>query len=153
MRRVQGRIEITPVIFFLSVFFGTLALDQSVKLIARTYPETTGTFFRLTENSGIAFSIPFDTTLLRIILLAVLFFLMILSARSIMRGRLAEIVCYALLLGGGVSNSMDRLRFGAVHDIFVLPGGLLFNLADVAILAGIFFLFILWRKKSTPHPS
>ncbi len=140
MRRVQGRIEITPVIFFL-VFFGTLALDQGVKRLLETYPETTGTFFRLTENSGLVFSIPLSRTLIWIMLIAVLFFLLILSVRSIMRGRLAEIISFALLLGGGVSNGMDRLRVGAVHDTFALPGGLLFNLADIAIIVGV-FLFV-----------
>lgn len=151
MRRVQRRIEITSVNFFLFVFLGTLALDQGVKLIVRTYPPTAGAFFRFTENSGIAFSIPFGSAFLWIMLIAVLFFLIFLCARSIARGRLVPTICYALLLGGGVSNGMDRLQWGAVHDTFALPGGLLFNMADIAIIVGIFLL--LWPKKFTPHPS
>ncbi len=126
-------------------------LDQAVKFVVQTYPEITGTFFRLTENSGIAFSIPFSNTLLLIILIVVLFFLSILCVQSIRRGDRMEIVCYALLLGGGISNSMDRLRFGAVHDTFALPGGLLFNFADSAIVVGIFLL--LWHKRFTPRQS
>lgn len=149
---MQRRVEITSVIFFLLVFGGTLALDQGAKFIFRTYPEISGAFFRLTENSGIAFSIPFSSKLLGALLFVILFFLTILCIRSIRCGNVRETVCYALLLGGGVSNSMDRLRFGVVHDIFVLPGGLLFNLADVAIIAGIFLLFV-WRKKFILHPS
>lgn len=148
---MQRRIELTFVNFFLFIFFGTLVLDQSVKLIARTYPEITGTFFRLTENSGIAFSIPIASTLLRVILVVIIFFLIILCVRSMKRRRIMEIICYALLLGGGVSNSMDRFRLGAVQDTFALPGGLLFNVADVAIIVGI--LLFLWPKKSILRPS
>ena len=80
-------------------------------------------------------------------LTTVLFFLLVLSARSIMRGRLVEIISSALLLGGGVSNGMDRLRVGAVHDTFALPGGLLFNLADIAIIVGV----ILFIRPVTKH--
>ena len=151
MCRVQRRIEIAPVIFFLLFFGGTLAIDQSVKFIAQTYPETAGTFFRLTENSGIAFSIPFSSTPLSLILVVILFSLSILCVQSIRHGRRNEVLRYELLLGGGISNSIDRFRFGAVQDTFALPGGLFLNLADLAILAGIFLL--LWHKRSTPHPS
>lgn len=151
MRCMQRRTDITFVIFFCLFFLSTLVLDQGVKFVVQTYPEITGTFFRLTENSGIAFSIPFSNTPLQIILIGILFFLSILCVRSIRRGDRMETICYAFLLGGGISNSMDRLRFGAVHDTFALPGGLLFNLADIAILTGIFLL--LWHKKFTPLPS
>ena len=152
MRYLQRRIEITSVTFFLFVFFTTLILDQGVKYSVQRYSDATGSFFRFTENSGIAFSIPMNHTLLWGGLIAILFFLLILCRRSIVKKRVMESMAYALILGGGVGNSMDRIRFGAVHDTFVLPGGLLFNMADLAIIIGLLFL-LLWPRKSTPLPS
>lgn len=65
-------------------------------------------------------------------------------ARSRDRG---ELVAWALLLGGGFSNLMDRvLRDGRVVDFMNLGLGPLrtgiFNLADVAITAGVVFLLL-----------
>ena len=51
------------------------------------------------------------------------------------RGRLPAWVP-GLLIGGALSNLVDRLLLGAVRD--VLPGpGVLWNLADLAVLVGI----------------
>jgi len=50
----------------------------------------------------------------------------------------------ALLVGGGVSNVLDRLAFGAVRDWLPLPLlGLSNNLADWAITAGL--AAVVWR--------
>lgn len=59
---------------------------------------------------------------------------------------------YALLLGGGLSNFMDRVRTGSVTDYIRFPefpvkkiSNLVFNLSDFSIFAGVFCL--LFRKK------
>lgn len=57
-----------------------------------------------------------------------------------------ELVSFALLLTGGIGNLIDRIRFdGVVIDFMILGIGSLrtgvFNVADVAIMAGIFLLF------------
>lgn len=59
---------------------------------------------------------------------------------------------YALLLGGGLSNFIDRMKKGSVTDYIRFPefpvkkiSNLVFNMSDFAIFAGIFCL--LFRKK------
>lgn len=52
-----------------------------------------------------------------------------------LRGRLSAWVP-ALLLGGAVSNLADRIALGAVRD-FVPTPGVLWNLADLAVVVGI----------------
>jgi signal peptidase II len=42
----------------------------------------------------------------------------------------------AVLLGGAVGNLIDRLRWGYVLDFIQVPGFLVFNLADTAIVVG-----------------
>jgi signal peptidase II len=48
----------------------------------------------------------------------------------------------ALLLGGALGNLADRARDGAVIDFVDLPRWPTFNLADVAIVAGVVLLVI-----------
>lgn len=58
---------------------------------------------------------------------------------------------YALILGGGLSNLLDRYRYGYVKDYFVFPKArpkrlrnIVFNLGDLLIFAGAFLY--LFRK-------
>ena len=48
----------------------------------------------------------------------------------------------ALLLGGALGNLADRVRDGAVTDFIDLPLWPTFNLADVAITAGVLLLLL-----------
>lgn len=63
-----------------------------------------------------------------------------------------QVVGYAVIAGGGLSNWVDRARFGGVVvDFMNLGVGSLrtgiFNVADLAIIAGIVVLFVDgWRK-------
>jgi len=51
-----------------------------------------------------------------------------------------------LIAGGAISNAIDRLAYGAVADFFHLHWGALsffvFNIADVAISAGVLLLVV-----------
>ena len=47
----------------------------------------------------------------------------------------------ALVAGGTVGNTLDRIRFGSVRDFLVTPWAIV-NLADVAVAAGVIGLAI-----------
>ena len=51
-------------------------------------------------------------------------------------------IAVGLLAGGAIGNLVDRLRLGAVVDFIDLPVWPAFNLADVAIVAGVVLLVI-----------
>ncbi len=56
-----------------------------------------------------------------------------------------------LAAGGAAGNLVDRLRFGTVVDFLDFGVWPVFNLADVAIVAGAFLLgFHLWRDAPQP---
>lgn len=56
-----------------------------------------------------------------------------------------------LLLGGALSNTLDRILQGGVVDIIALSGGSRFNLADVMIVLGALALIrSAWRQPATP---
>ncbi len=54
---------------------------------------------------------------------------------STRRGEL-RIWIAACLLGGSLANLVDRIAFGSVHDFLATPW-IVFNLADVAVVAGL----------------
>ena len=61
----------------------------------------------------------------------------------------ADEVALALIIGGGIGNLIDRLRFaGRVSDFLYLSAGPLhtgvFNVADMAITFGIVWLVLSW---------
>lgn len=62
-----------------------------------------------------------------------------------------QVLPLALILGGGVSNLFDRLVHGKVIDFMNIGIGELrtgiFNIADMAIMAGIIWLLIAGLKK------
>jgi signal peptidase II len=51
-----------------------------------------------------------------------------------------------LLTGGALGNLADRLRDGSVIDFFDPPGWPTFNVADVAIVAGIATIVLLQMR-------
>lgn len=57
-------------------------------------------------------------------------------------------VYLVLIFGGGVSNVFDRFYYGGAIDMFSIPGLILFNLADIALLGGVLCLIVeLWHQK------
>ncbi len=134
----------------LFLFVIVLGTDQVTKMIATTHSLWwQGAFFRLTKNEGIAFSVPLRGAFLWALLLCAIFFLAVFYMQSYRRGHMLHMMSIVGIIAGGASNSIDRFRFGAVIDIFALPGGLLFNIADISIFIGI--LFLIWPNKFSPH--
>ena len=48
----------------------------------------------------------------------------------------------ALIAGGMLGNTLDRIRFGSVRDFLVVPGAIV-NLADLAVAAGMIALVVM----------
>ncbi len=64
---------------------------------------------------------------------------------------LRELVATALFVGGGIGNLIDRVAQGYVVDFMWLGRGVLatnvFNVADLAVVAGALMFLWGWRKK------
>jgi signal peptidase II len=98
--------------------------------------------FEHTRNSGVAFGLAGDVPSLLIgatlvILIGVLVFLALRDDAVPMIWLPA-----ALLIGGALGNLADRVRDGAVTDFIDLPLWPIFNLADIAIVAGVILLLL-----------
>ncbi len=94
------------------------------------------------RNTGIAFGLFADATSIVIILTAcAIGALVVFFARSARRHPLLP-VAVGLVLGGSVSNLVDRLRLGHVTDFLDLDYWPAFNLADTFIVVGVGLLFL-----------
>jgi signal peptidase II len=94
------------------------------------------------RNDGVAFGLGGDISAVVIgATIAVLVGLLVYLA---VRGRGGWLVWLpaALLVGGALGNLADRVRDGAVTDFIDLPLWPTFNLADVAIVAGVLLLLV-----------
>jgi signal peptidase II len=134
----------------------TLAIDQASKLwllfvfgIAHRGVVTVTPFFDLVLawNVGISFGwFQNDSPVAQIVLMLVKAVAVIVLAIWMARSRTAiATIALGLIIGGAVGNAIDRFAYGAVVDfaLFHLQIGgkpfnwYVFNLADVAIVAGV----------------
>ncbi len=114
--------------------------------------EIIGSFFRFnfTQNANIAFSLPFNQSLIIIIDSIVILFLIsyIVSAVLSRKYKHFELIPLTFLSFGAISNLLDRLRFGYVVDYLDLKYFTVFNLADIMIVASICYLLIRLNKNT-----
>ena len=137
----------------LNVLIATFALDQAVKLwllagyrIAEKGRVAVTPFFDLVfvKNPGISYSLFEQESFLGQILLAVFG---VVAAMALWvwlaRGATSRLmaVSLGLIMGGALGNALDRVLIGGVADFFSLHAygfyWYVFNIADVAIVAGV----------------
>ena len=101
------------------------------------------------RNKGVAFGLGGDISavLIGVTIVALVGLLVFLAARG-RRGVMVWLPA-ALLLGGALGNLADRVRDGAVTDFIDLPLWPTFNLADVAIVVGVFLLLLDVERSNT----
>jgi len=139
---------------FLFLFFSfcIFIIDRLTKYLAFKLPAT-GVFifnnlnFKLYLNQGIAFSLP----LAQIVTIIISGLIIIGLIGFIIKSYNLKIYIYLtpslLIIVGAFSNLIDRIKFSGVVDFidfWVLPA---FNLADVYIIIGIFWLIILLNNR------
>jgi len=126
-----------------------VAVDQGTKAIARSLVARGDRveilpFLHIenVRNKGVAFGLGGDISVILIgaTIAALVGLLVFLAARG--RGGWLVWLPAALLVGGALGNLADRVRDGAVTDFIDFPLWPTFNLADVAIVAGVILLLI-----------
>ena len=109
-----------------------LALDDEIEIV--------GPFsIHHVQNSGIAFGLFPDATAAVIAITSVAVGWMLVFLPGRVRHPVLP-VALGLLIGGSVSNLVDRVRLGHVTDFLDLRYWLAFNLADVCIVVGVALL-------------
>lgn len=140
------------------LFFFTLVFDQSTKYLARTQLSETQPFeiwpghfkFQLVHNTGAFLSLgaswPEPVRISILIVFVILFLFFVWRSMVSDKSTLKQKICYAVILGGGIGNLIDRISQGEVTDFIWLGWGVLqtgvFNVADMGILFGVLALIL-----------
>ncbi|HEV7923095.1 MAG TPA: signal peptidase II [Thermoanaerobaculia bacterium] len=158
-------------LLIVSIVALVIIVDQWTKVWARVHLETPREWLGglvalfVTENSGAFLSLGANLPpMARTILFGVFVGLTLaFAAYALVTGRVRAGEAYAvsLVVGGGIGNLIDRVaRGGRVTDFIYMEAGPLhtgvFNVADVAITAGVIWLFLasLTARPRTPaHPA
>jgi len=150
-QRLARRINVSVVVWAL----GLTVADTLSKwwarhaLATKAYHLLGPLWLRLTYNSGISFSLnssgPVVTTLFTLAIVLIVMFVAAQAARGL------ATIGFGLLLGGGVSNEIDRL-VRVPHQVtdFISVGWFpVFNLADAAVTVGFAVLLVALLRGST----
>lgn len=122
--------------FFIALLFFVAIADRITKIIALLFlnqgvvvlNESFLSFIHIPKIYGLT-------------LVGILFFVCLGWLLSAQRNKRSYIPLLYILLGMG-SNVTDRIIYGGVVDWIRFPGVSVFNIADVCIIMGVFFLFI-----------
>lgn len=146
--------------FYILLFFLIVVLDRVTKFFAlsllQEYTVNNYLSLWLTFNPGINFGLLrtnnyFGLLLLNTIIGSVLliffFFVLYKSERDPL-----SLIPNILILAGGISNYFDRFYYNGVIDFIVFSAKgwswPAFNIADVAIVTGIFFMLLFYKNKN-----
>ena len=137
--------------FFSKIYISNL-LDNNETIIFTNY-----IILEKFYNKGIAFSIfNSDSALINYIILFIIILIIAFIIRLFLtqfnKLKQNEVIAYSLIIGGAVGNMIDRIMHGYVLDFifihynnFYFPA--IFNLADVSISLGVFFLLLAYLKE------
>lgn len=105
------------------------------------------------RNTGIAFGLFSDATTLVVVLTGTAVAAMVWFFHRAGRRHPLLPVSLGVLLGGSVSNLVDRVRNGYVTDFIDFDYWPAFNLADTFIVAGVVLLFVALVASDRTSPS
>ena len=127
-----------------------LAQGRSVKVfdyLYMTHVRNHGGIFGLFQGKG------WLVALVSVVFLAGLVLFVVFGSRV----RKFEYLCFGLIVGGGISNVLDRVFYGSVIDFIDIRGiphwHYIFNAADVCIHLGVWPLLLLSFFMRDPQPT
>lgn len=128
-----------PIIALLMI--GFVVLDQLIKKMALSSLSspvylTNYLGLEISKNYGIAFGLRISPEIFYFVVLAYFVWLIKGKVLDLKNMESREILGAGLILSGALGNIIDRIRFGYIIDYINFKDIIIFNLADVLILAG-----------------
>lgn len=147
-------------IIILAISFIAFTIDRLTKFYFVNYPHKSLVvhedilLFEIHKNQGVAFGLLLNNWIFYFsisILTIILFYLL---ADNLKKKNYYLIACLSFIIIGGLSNLLDRFRFGAVIDFINVPFWSIFNLSDCyIIIAIIFWLVYLFKYEKVSKKS
>lgn len=153
---------IQRLVWLVAIIVGVVLLDQLVKQwivdwlgpgTAASRVELLGSFiaFEYLENSGAAFGLFQDGTMILAVVSVAIVFVGLIAMVRFATDELLLAAAIAVILGGAIGNAIDRFARGYVIDFIAIGRFWKFNLADSAVTIGVLLTFILlWRMDDQP---
>ena len=138
------------------IVLAVISIDQLAKYLVSIYAR--GGFFiipqilslEIHKNPGVAFGLALPESTIIILITIILSSLVWYrykkrKAENFILGNIG----FGLIIGGAISNLIDRLRFSYIIDFINLRPWSVFNIADVAIVVGVIMLAwnVLFRRS------
>lgn len=136
---------------------GNIAENELIRVISAG--ETDILSFSLHKNTGAAFSSFTGQTVALAAVTAVAMVLMTIYFHRIKHKHLLMTISFAMVIGGGIGNFIDRVFQGYVTDfIRLFPFTFIFNFADICVVIGailliLYYIFIDEKYMSRFEPA
>ena len=130
----------TRTFFFCCIIIAGIIIDQAVKAVVFSLPQVPK-YLSPFNNYYFAFSLPVPLPISYALYAVVLFFAARYCFSKFFFLNKPELLAWALLFAGALSNIGERIMLGYVRDYLPLLDGI-FNLADIFIIIAIVMLFI-----------
>lgn len=146
-----------PIIIVLMI--GFVVLDQAVKnMVLSSFADSP--FYlsnylalEVSKNYGIAFGLSMNMEIFYSVVLLFLAWMVKAKVLDFVEMDKKEILAVSFILSGALGNMIDRVRFGYIVDYINFKDIVIFNLADVFILAGaVILLEELFRGMKNDDP-
>lgn len=148
MIAIEKKVNLKPFFSFLLLFSGIITIistDQFLKDKIRS----NGGFYLC--NTNISFNLPIHPFIFWFIFILLLLMIVLYFNYLVKYGLLTPflLLAFTFILGGALSNGIDRLLMGCVMDFFSINFSFLpfFNLADVYIFLGSLLFILIFPKK------
>jgi signal peptidase II len=140
---LNERLTLKSFVLFFLVAAG-IAIDQCVKYLVFSKDKLPMGLIHF-RNYQFAFSIAMPVWLIYVLYIFVLVAAFYYLVKRFGAAGKIELLGWALLLAGGLSNVGERIFLGYVRDYLVIFNGI-FNLADLFIIAGILILLCFYGQ-------
>lgn len=131
------------------VFLDQITKSWAIKTLYHSIQITSFFSLTLSFNYGISFGIlnkPDQQQIILIIIAICIIFSLIFSLIKMQNKSTLLIIAFSFIIGGAISNVIDRLVYGAVIDFLDFHYGKyffpIFNIADIAICCGVGLLIM-----------
>jgi len=111
-----------------------MALGESVPVVENFF------HFTYVENPGAAFGLLANKTVFFVILTVAIVGIILYIAAKMPNKRSLSHYALALAVGGALGNFIDRVYKGTVTDMFDFRIWPVFNIADIALVVGLFYI-------------